>query len=276
MTLATQLDELWGIVTCRVSLLSCCLDNSFPQPTATTQIKMGEFVTYETTVVVPKVAGDTSLGLSLCRYAHDVGHPRVAELKEGGAAAASGKLVQNDVIVKVNGVTVRDDKVAAHAIERASGDVTFVVHRTVAPGQAAPNAPSEKRPPPAKAAVTASAASLAKQDTELALLRAQNEQLSTQMASQAESLAGISTFLTTTVGPALAAGKTNGTANGDSDDAAARGRALERQSSHRRRRTHRNLNAAGESSDELAASTAAPAKAATEPKEAEAATESYA
>ena len=256
-TVAVQLDELYAVITCRTSPLSCCMAMAGPKPTATTMVAMGDFVTHELTVVIPKATHDTPLGVSLCRYTHDIGHPRVADLKQGGPAASSGKLRKNDVIVKINGTTVKDDKAAADLIQRASGDVTFVVHRThaVAPGESpgglgAMKLPEEEKLPvptreavieatarkhqqeaadEAKKAAEASAAALAKQDKELALLRDQNEKLSSQMAAQAESLAGISTFLATTVGPALAAGTTGAVAPPAS---------LERQGSSRRRRTY--------------------------------------
>ena len=223
-SVAEQLDELWEVLQCKRSLLSCCGGGGVggkmggsAGPKSTTQVAMGDFVARELTVVVAKAVGGTKLGLSLCSYAKDNGHPRITELKEGGAAAASGKLFKNDVIVKVNGVAVCDDRAASDAIQRASGDVTFVVHRTVAlaPAAAAPDRSDrssffteakEELPTPTKAALAAASVdALAKQGSELELLRAQNESLSRQMASQAESLAGISTFLTTTVGPALAA-----------------------------------------------------------------------
>ena len=51
----------------------------------------------------------------------------------------------NMLIVKVNGAAVRDDRAAGDAIHRASDDVTFVVHRTVALAPQRPSLTAEPR-----------------------------------------------------------------------------------------------------------------------------------
>ena len=54
-------------------------------------------------------------------------------MRAGGAVAASGKVLKNDVVIKVNGTPVSEDTVASDIIKATRGDITFVVRREPAP-----------------------------------------------------------------------------------------------------------------------------------------------
>ena len=58
-------------------------------------------------------------------------------MRAGGAVAASGKVLKNDVVIKVNGTPVTEDTVASDIIKATRGDITFVVRREPAPAPGA-------------------------------------------------------------------------------------------------------------------------------------------
>ena len=51
--------------------------------------------------------------------------------------AASGKVLKNDVVIKVNGTPVTEDTVASDIIKTTRGEITFVVRREPAPAPGA-------------------------------------------------------------------------------------------------------------------------------------------